>query len=354
MLRVLVVDDDFVVREGMRVMINWPAMGCELVGLAEDGVEALNMVAKLRPDVVLADVVMPRMGGLELLEKLREQYPQVAVVILSAFDEAEYVRRSLRFQATDYLLKPLKEEEIRATMQRIRVIRDGQPIYHTSDHLPDDAYNEIRALSEAALESLRTAEPEQVEKKTEEIFFGLNRLGIRSMLFITSTCVDLLTQAINLVKRVLPDDQSVEISSILDMVSKVHGVEEMKSLTMHAMYGMACTMAQDSGNMSMLAKRARSILERRYMEPLTIPQIAKELHVSVNYLQNQFKKETGDTIRQYLTDVRIDRAKYLLRSGDGKIPDIADQVGYKDTDHFSRVFREATGITPNEYRKQKM
>lgn len=350
MLKVMVVDDDYAVREGMVAGVNWTRLGCRVIAQADNGVDALKKIEKERPDVIFTDVVMPRMDGLGLMEEVLKRYPEIRMVVISAYDEAPFVRRSMHFEAVEYLLKPYDEQQVAEVIEKIRA-KISTPMRHAQDNLPDEDYQAIRTLSEETLACLRQADPDLVEKRVRELFDRIEALHIRSMLFVTTVCVDLLTKAIGVVKQTLPGESQLEIRSMLDMVAKVKTVGEMRELTMRALRGMACTMAAAGSEMSRIVKQVCQIIESEYMTNLTIPQIAERMHVSVNYLQSQFKRETGRTIRQYLTDVRIEQARRLLLQSGRKVSDICSQVGYKDTDYFVRVFREATGMTPNEYRK---
>lgn len=104
LIRVLIADDHEVVREGMRMILE-AETGFEVVGEARDGIEAIALVGEKEPDVVLMDLRMPRMDGLEALEQIRSNWPDVAVVILTTYDEDDLMLRGLRAGARGYLLK---------------------------------------------------------------------------------------------------------------------------------------------------------------------------------------------------------------------------------------------------------
>jgi NarL family two-component system response regulator YdfI len=104
LIRVLIVDDHEVVREGMRMILE-AEQDFEVVGEASDGIEAVALVEKEKPDVVLMDLRMPRMDGLEALERIRSNWPDVAVVILTTYDEDDLMLRGLKAGARGYLLK---------------------------------------------------------------------------------------------------------------------------------------------------------------------------------------------------------------------------------------------------------
>ncbi|MCI7814102.1 MAG: response regulator [Lachnospiraceae bacterium] len=119
-LKILLVDDEEQVREIIAKKIDWEKIGYELIGSVSNGREALEMIEANEPDVVLTDVRMPFMDGLELAATLKEEYADIKVVIFSGFDEFEYVKEALRYHVIDYILKPINIEELMEVLQKIR------------------------------------------------------------------------------------------------------------------------------------------------------------------------------------------------------------------------------------------
>ena len=105
-LRVMIVDDETIFRMGLLYLYDWNSVGIEIVAQAANGMEALELMDKVQPDVVITDVMMPIMDGIELVKKLRQSYPSVKIIILSSFSEYEYVREVFKYGVDDYLLKP--------------------------------------------------------------------------------------------------------------------------------------------------------------------------------------------------------------------------------------------------------
>ncbi|GGD66120.1 response regulator transcription factor [Paenibacillus nasutitermitis] len=119
-LTILIVDDEQPLREELR-LFPWPEYGAELVGEAENGAEALQMCGGMQPDVVITDVTMPVMDGLELCRKIRSMYPLTQIVLLTCHSEFEYVREALKLGALDYLIKvALDEEDMRVVLDKAR------------------------------------------------------------------------------------------------------------------------------------------------------------------------------------------------------------------------------------------
>lgn len=112
----LIVDDEWQTRKGLRELVCWSKLGIEVVGDAGDGQEALTLVQELKPDILLTDVKMPHMDGIELSRQARNLLPQIAIVFLSVYSDAAYLRSALRLDAVDYLYKPIHMDELKKTM----------------------------------------------------------------------------------------------------------------------------------------------------------------------------------------------------------------------------------------------
>ena len=118
--RVMIVDDEYIMRQGIKYMINWEEYGFQVVGEASNGKEALDFMEKLKPNVVFCDIAMPVMDGLDFVRIVHRKYPDVQILILSAYDKFEYVRQALLNGAVDYVLKPtLNPEELLKILSKI-------------------------------------------------------------------------------------------------------------------------------------------------------------------------------------------------------------------------------------------
>ena len=125
MLRVLIVEDEEIIRRGLLATIDWAGMGCRIVGDAPDGKVGLELLRTERPDVVLTDIRMPRMDGIEMAEAARAEGILPQLVFLTSYAEFDYAQQALRLQAADYLLKPVDEAELAALMQRLAASGSG-------------------------------------------------------------------------------------------------------------------------------------------------------------------------------------------------------------------------------------
>lgn len=120
-LRVLLVDDEIMIREGFKRLFDWEAHECEVVGEAADGMEALARMDALKPDIVIMDINIPSMNGLKVIQLGRIKHPEMAFVIVSGYDDFSYCREALRLQITDYILKPVNYEEFGACIDNLKI-----------------------------------------------------------------------------------------------------------------------------------------------------------------------------------------------------------------------------------------
>ncbi|WP_339299683.1 response regulator [Paenibacillus sp. FSL K6-2441] len=126
LVKMLIVDDEAVICEGLRYTIDWSQLGVEVVGEAYDGFEALRLIEEYGAQLVLSDIRMDGMDGLELAKQVRQRYPEVQIVIISGYEDFEYARQAIRVGVGDYLLKPVDIEELSSVVKKIvAAIRTG-------------------------------------------------------------------------------------------------------------------------------------------------------------------------------------------------------------------------------------
>lgn len=120
MLKILVVEDEELIRKGIVLAVDWAALDCVVVGEASNGEEALAAVERLSPSLIITDLKMPRMDGIEMLRRLREAGNPVYVIILTAYDSFSYAQSALRLGAVDFLLKPFHDGELEQAVRNLQ------------------------------------------------------------------------------------------------------------------------------------------------------------------------------------------------------------------------------------------
>lgn len=245
MLSVLIVEDEVYVRKGIVLTVDWAKLGCTVVGEATNGEEGLEAAKRLKPDLIVTDIKMPKMDGLTMVRLLREAGVESAIVILTAYSDFSYAQQALRLGAADYLLKPFHDGELERVVETI--------------------------LSRSAAEH-----PDEPDR--------------------------------------LPALQA------------------------------------RGGDRSKYVNEAIGYIADHYSNPdLSIGMIAASLHISEGHLSHVFRRETGFTLVEYLTQYRIRAATRLLSDVRMKIYEVAQAVGFHDIAYFSGTFRKLMGQSPSEY-----
>ena len=125
MYKVLLVDDEILVRQAISAKIQWNSLGFELTAHCENGRQAIEFLEKNPVDVVLTDIYMPHVDGMELSRYLYENFPQVQIIIFSGYGDFEYAKQALQYKVSEYILKPVTAKELSEVLGRTREKLDG-------------------------------------------------------------------------------------------------------------------------------------------------------------------------------------------------------------------------------------
>lgn len=131
MLSVLIVDDEKLVRTGLVMGIDWASLGCAVVAESSNGLEGFDAAMKYKPDLIICDIRMPQMDGIEMVSKLREEGNNAYTVFLTAYSDFAYAQKAIKLGASDYILKPFKDGELENTVLKIRDKIDKEYISKT-------------------------------------------------------------------------------------------------------------------------------------------------------------------------------------------------------------------------------
>lgn len=360
-LNVLVADDEIMLREGISRYLDFASIGMEVVAVAANGREALEYIESNPVDILLTDIRMPEMDGIALLETLAARDSKILAIVISAYNDQDYVIRSLRTHLVyDYILKPLNLAEC--------------------TKLLDKAGRHYRSTRTAlALDSFLTAKPERTNRsfdeevqKCQQKILALAKTGHEhplsdavdayfalfdsEELALAQSCMaDLLVRIGFLMLDIgLERAERFDYLVIIREVSLSPTLDALKDLCIDYIISSlpGSSLSRKSSATSALILTAKSIVEQKYSDPeLSLAMVAQEIGVSANYLSTCFKVETGIRFTRYLNLLRLERARALLEDAHYRIYEIAELIGIPNTRYFSKLFREHTGSTPSEYRK---
>lgn len=192
-LRVLLVDDEIMIREGFKRLFDWEAHDCEVVGEAADGMEALGRIDALNPDIVIMDINIPVMNGLKVIQLSRIKHPDTAFIIVSGYDDFSYCREALRLQITDYILKPVNYEEFGTCIDNLKIALFQRQCSEDSVHYEERTINGITRYMQEHL-----AEEVSLSVLAEEFHLSAqyisqlfkNEIGVNFLAYLTNIRIE--------------------------------------------------------------------------------------------------------------------------------------------------------------------
>jgi two-component system response regulator YesN len=521
--KVFLVEDEIVTREGIRDNVDWRSVGFEFCGEAPDGEMALPLIEKAQPDVLITDIKMPFMDGLQLSKIVRERMPWVKIIILSGHDEFDYAQAAVKLGVTEYLLKPASAQDLRNVLQRVAVLldqegREKESLQRLREQLADSRalirekfllrlamgaesapaaveqsqalgldivakcylvvlvkielrpsaqpfdYNQCQQVArlvsnlvennpDALLTNkdmqelvliIKGESPEQVQqaghalaerikreiedKTTCGLTIGMGspqgRLGdihhsfaealaraggtggealpmnagtgdraellkldgpaldsylksgmpddfdgffdayiqplaeaaLRSYLVKNYVFVDIVLTTAQFVSDLGGDVDQVfpEVSGVERLLLSVKTLDQMREETRRIFArALAFRDSQVRHQRALIVHQAKAYIDTHFINPdLSLSKVAAHVNLSPSHFSAVFSRETGQTFKEYLTRLRIERAKELLRTTNLKSFEVAYQSGYNDPHYFSYIFRKNTGLSPQQFRSQ--
>lgn len=409
---VVVADDEDELREAVCTMIPWEDYGFRLVGSASNGLDALQLVEKHEPDLLLTDIRMPFISGIELARQVREVRPATNIAFLSGYDDFEYAKQAIQYNIISYMLKPLTMEglckELRIIHQKIdaqfAMFRQASPGPRGMDlrtamlmPLVLDGYAEADGEDQAETYARQCGllqdsddkpcytvmvstllEENGVNCTAPSFVASVDRLAskyLRSAHFFASGKVvsvllgnpsdfeeylHILADEIpQMADRVLNRRCRIGVSRMVGNLTALHSAyrEAMEALRQGdqteggAQFISDLSPAAKGGGL--LCMRALEELDQHYMDAdLSLASLSGMLAVSPNHLSACMKKYAGETFINILIRKRMEAARELLVSSSLRIQEIAQRCGYTDQHYFSYCFKKYCGESPNTMRRR--
>ncbi|MFD0693503.1 response regulator [Paenibacillus sp. GCM10027628] len=362
MHKLLLVDDDYITREGLRDLIDWKSLGIKIAGEAEDGAEALRIARTIVPDLVITDVVMPGMDGIKLVEALKIEHPDLMVIMISAHQDIQYVKASIKLDAIDYLLKPFNREEMMQVVGKVigrmekereyKRLKDDISHYYVDSTVPTEL-TIIVDLRERIVKLTGSGLTETLIDELKQFFASIRLYKMDSILILAILCSELLIKAFRSAAAIIGHEAAKEMQDSLQQFRMMQSSTQIETFVFEKLLHIEQIVNESRNNKSRKVIRiVEAIIRKSYNQNLTIQQLAEEVYMSAGHLQGLFKKETGQTINEYITMVRLEKAQELLRDPAIRIYEVANLVGYQDTYYFTKIFKKLVGVIPVQFRER--
>ncbi|OMF21774.1 hypothetical protein BK133_27805 [Paenibacillus sp. FSL H8-0548] len=333
MLKILVAENEPWIRAAIIEMVESIGHDIKVVGDATNGEEAWHMLQQLWPTVLITDIMMPEMDGLELVQKITEHKIPMAVIIISGYENFQYAQRAISYGVNKYLLKPVNKEELRDAL--LEVMGKLTEIENMNHHLI-----KIQTYFDTINDIDSTVGMKNLYKLVDEIrnLKHVNYGAYLSLLRIVESKISTMLTSINAEHTVKSN-----FSEISDQEIRTHLGKLMETWFLHP--------ERNKKELKLIIKSACNFIQNHYQDDLTLTQMAEYSNLSISHFSSLFKSNTGESLITYINQVRVEKAKELLRNSDDKIYLISEQVGFSSQPYFIRVFKNMTGMSPNEYRK---
>lgn len=335
-MRVLIVEDEPVIQKGLVKMVQRYPASFSAIYTADDGESAFETIRELEPHLVLTDLRMKRMDGLELCERIHREYSHVQVAIISGYNDFQYAQRAMEYGVKRFLLKPVVQQDVH---NMLKELISGL----TGNIIPVHKYVDFSEQLEQSIWHLQRDGTNLLIEEGERsgLFEGLNVIRTEAVLH------DCLTMIVDRLERRgwKPQSQS-------------HGENKSTNTKKEVVAAFAVTINRiqeelqlnRKGNFKDPIEEAKAYIDCHLAEDITLEEVAKRVGLARTYFSALFKKMTGETFVHYRIKKRMEAARKLLAVPTLTITDIAILVGYEDYPHFTKTFKNFVGISPSEYR----
>lgn len=429
MYSVLIVDDEPRHRRGLANMV------AELrpdysVFEAKNGKQALEMINTTNIEIVLTDIRMPIMDGLQFMENLGDRKSDIKVIIISGYNYFKYAQQALRLGAFDYMLKPVDVNKVTEVLElteralqkersekydrenTIKLLTKSMPVYlerrmnrWINGTLKNNEMEEVKDLfhlsskktiivteiKRSEFESIYTDSDalEEIRTNIEEyIAEALKPIG-SSISFYLEDCPNRLISIVELYMDIVYKQEETK-TLLMDFITRLETEYELHVLIgvgnlfaaidgserisyeaavkaveskFHLGFGRVLFPCEYMEDVSLNLEERKNTknndiiitcmkyIDEHYMEELSLDSISERYYFNPSYFSSIFKNYTGVNVSDYLMNVRLKKAKELLREPIIRVYEVAIQVGYKDAKYFNRIFKKKLGMTPEEYRR---
>lgn len=507
-MKLLIVDDEKITREGLCSSIDCEKLGIDEILQADDGVNGLELVKTQQPEIVLSDVRMPRMDGIAMAEQIQEHYPDTAIIFMSGYSDKEYLKAAIKLRAVSYVEKPIDMQEIEETLREAIAGREfvrrakrsewlrhqenkgklaTMMLYQQKNRAELDSYikmldlefdekencyttiirflnypwtaheQELKDMIDRFMEVVKNQKCKLIytykyedclilhvygeragNEKMRDVLcdFWAKELASKCLFFIATgktvkgpyqvyesyndavillqrgffyepcivlkekenvpipiyrermeewkqmlrhgtleACKELADEIyhdLKLRQNMLPNQIKdiyykylIQIEQEMDSDQKHSGIiweevgkccvlKELQNLLLKQLDRLFETFGRAKDENPIIQQIKEFVRQNCAVEALSVKDISDHVYLSLSYVCTFFKNETGQTLNQYITEYRIERAKEMLADARYKISDISTAVGYKDGNYFAKAFKKNVGLSPSEYREKML
>lgn len=354
MYRLIIADDEALIRAGLFYRNDWNAMGFEVTAMLEDGSDVLKFLEEQRVDVLLTDICMYQVSGLEVANVIREKYPWMKVVLLSGYREFEYAKEAMHCGVYEYLLKPIDYDKLKEVFAGIKKELDKtQHEEQLLNSFGEEEYDQMLALVRMMTGAV-LGEGEETWMAYAHLKPMLHKAPVEIRQAIIKRLMELLKTKLLEKDAVLAEDFSdrlkkLDVSDEADMSKSLSSV--LSDINDELVSRNLVSAAKRSGDDSI--RKACNYIHNHLGDDFNYKDVAEYVHLSPRHFIRRFRSEVGETFSEYVLRIRMEGAMRLLDERKILPDDIGAAVGYHDDKYFQQIFKKYTGCTVREYQRKQ-
>ena len=375
MYKVLFAEDELLVRLGLQNSIPWSKYEMEVAALADNGMEAYRLFEEIHPDILITDLRMEGMDGLELVKRVREIDKECAIVVISCLNDFETLRKLIPYNINAYVLKAsisidevcnvleqTKEYLISIGRTAKKVIPDlEKPEDIISKYLLGDAVisleDDFEIFEHLLLFSLEEENKDKINKLAMDFIYELVNRQIPGEMLVPlkdkEFCVFYRSTEKKMDERRKRINNS--IGDFLGVRFKITHSSRRKAENLKDWFDRAYVHQYeiniDENSGKALIQKSIEYMQEHFRDSLTLTDISRTIGLSVSYFSYLFKQETGKNYIEYLNEIRLLATRKYLMNTDEKVVVVAQKNGFQNLEYFSRYFKKQTGESPARWRK---
>ncbi len=361
MHRAVIIDDEPWTREVVKHLGKWKELGIEVIGEASDGAYGRELIARLTPDIIITDISMPQLNGIELITRLREEGNTAKVIVISGHDDFAFIRGALKLGVIDYLLKPVRPDELNAQLRlavdqlaaESRVI-SGEGVDVLLDAPWTPRYLSLRS---GVFESLRSEDTQGIQRafrSLSEFFAGIPKeeltRGVMIGLFYgllegqhrfigeSGYTVDDLFES---QEATFVFSSGVQVQDLLDHMEGLYRKTAMEVVRRQ----------HERKRLDIRQVEAFIRVRTETDGSVTLEETAERFFVSREHLGRLFKQEFKESFSDFSCRLRMEKARDRIGQG-MPIKEVSARSGYQEIAHFYKAFKQHFGITPGDMQRQ--
>lgn len=355
-------DDEEIIVDGLFHLLKKTKNSELMIYKAYHSDEGLDIILHNSIDIVLSDICMPGMSGIDLLDIVNQKGIKVKFIFLTAYDNFDYIQTAIRNGGFDYILKTESDEKIIVAIDRLmeKIRSERQERHSVLDLYPDSVEQQPKALKlydilkslDAVHIMLDNSDYNQLYLYFDEIFEILQSNNAFSKKMVEKIFYNIsfmFNNYLNENKLNSKLNQIFDLSKLIN-INYFNSLEEIKAYYYELIEKIIDNLAQQNVEMNHVLDFVNKYINEHIDEDISVNRLAELVYLNPSYFSRFYKQNTGMTVTNYIAEIKLEKAKKMLKDSNLKINQIAQKLGFDSASYFIRFFKKYVKYSPQEYR----